>query len=110
MLMEGGADKRLRERGINGKEPEGPEGQAPRKTGGNGGKEGNGGNEGNGRERGNEGNARERKETRGNGRKREGTGEREGTEGNGRERGKGREREGTQGPGGAKIRTLKTVD
>lgn len=43
MLMEGGADKRLRERGINGKEPEGPEGQAPRKTGGNGGKEGNGG-------------------------------------------------------------------
>ena len=41
MLMEGGADKRLRERGINGKEPEGPEGQAPRKTGGNGGKEGN---------------------------------------------------------------------
>lgn len=42
MLMEGGADKRLRERGINGKEPEGPEGQAPRKTGGNGGKEGNG--------------------------------------------------------------------
>ena len=46
MLMEGGADKRLRERGINGKEPEGPEGQAPRKTGGNGGKEGNGGTEG----------------------------------------------------------------
>ena len=46
MLMEGGADKRLRKRGINGKEPEGPEGQAPRKTGGNGGKEGN---EGNGR-------------------------------------------------------------
>lgn len=43
MLMEGGADKRLRERGINGKEAEGPEGQAPRKTGGNGGKEGNGG-------------------------------------------------------------------
>ena len=43
MLMEGGADKRLRERGINRKEPEGPEGQAPRKTGGNGGKEGNGG-------------------------------------------------------------------
>lgn len=43
MLMEGGADKRLRKRGINGKEPEGPEGQAPRKTGGNGGKEGNGG-------------------------------------------------------------------
>ena len=42
MLMEGGADKRLRERGINGKEPEGLEGQAPRKTGGNGGKEGNG--------------------------------------------------------------------
>lgn len=42
MLMEGGADKRLRKRGINGKEPEGPEGQAPRKTGGNGGKEGNG--------------------------------------------------------------------
>ena len=70
MLMEGGADKRLRKRGINGKEPEGPEGQAPRKTGGNGGKEGNG---------------RERK-------------------GNGRER---RER---RGPGGAKIRTLKTVD
>ena len=29
MLMEGGADKRLRERGINGKEQEGPEGQAP---------------------------------------------------------------------------------
>ena len=46
MLMEGGADKRLRERGINGKEPEGPEGQAPRKTGGNGGKEGNGEREG----------------------------------------------------------------
>ena len=42
MLMEGGTDKRLRERGINGKEPEGPEGQAPRKTGGNGGKEGTG--------------------------------------------------------------------
>lgn len=42
MLMEGGADKRLRKRGINGKEQEGPEGQAPRKTGGNGGKEGNG--------------------------------------------------------------------
>lgn len=42
--MEGGADKRLRERGINGKEPEVSEGQAPRKTGGNGGKEGNGGN------------------------------------------------------------------
>lgn len=40
--MEGGADKRLRKRGINGKVPEGPEGQAPRKTGGNGGKEGNG--------------------------------------------------------------------
>lgn len=49
MLMEGGADKRLRKRGINGKEPEGPEGQAPRKTGGNGGKEGNGGERGNGR-------------------------------------------------------------
>ena len=44
--MEGGADKRLRKRGINGKEPEGPEGQAPRKTGGNGGKEGNGEREG----------------------------------------------------------------
>lgn len=72
MLMEGGADKRLRERGINGKEPEGPEGQAPRKTGGNGGKEGNGG-----------------------------TGENEGTGGNGGER---------RGTGGAKIRTLKTVD
>ena len=70
MLMEGGADKRLRERGINGKEPEGPEGQAPRKTGGNGGKEGNGG-------------------------------EREGTEGNRRDQ---------EEPGGAKIRTLKTVD
>lgn len=86
--MERGADKRLRKRGINGKEPEGPEGQAPRKTGGNGGKEGNG-------ER---GGARERK-------------------GNGRERGQGREREGTEGnrrdqeePGGAKIRTLKAVD
>ena len=55
MRMEGGADKRLRKRGLNGKEPEGPEGQAPRKTGGNGGKEGNGGEregtEGNGRER-----------------------------------------------------------
>ena len=50
MLIEGGADKRLRKRGINGKEPEGPEGQAPRKTGGNGGKEGNGrGTGGNGR-------------------------------------------------------------
>lgn len=61
MLMEGGADKRLRERGINGKEQEGPEGQAPRRTGGNGGKEGNGGTEG----------------------EREGTEE---TEGNGRER------------------------
>ena len=69
MLMEGGADKRLRERGINGKEPEGPEGQAPRKTGGNGGKEGNARNGGTG--------------------------------GNGGER---------RGPGGAKIRTLKTVD
>ena len=56
MLMERGADKRLRERGINGKEPEGPEGQAPRKTGGNGGKEGNGrGTEGNEGERGNGG-------------------------------------------------------
>ena len=76
MLMEGGADKRLRERGINGKEPEGPEGQAPRKTGGNGGKEGNGG------------------ETRGT----ERTG---GTGGNGGEQ---------EEPGGAKIRTLKTVD
>ena len=74
MLMEGGADKRLRERGINGKEPEGPEGQAPRKTGGNGGKEGNEGErKGNGRERGNGRNG-------GNG-------------GNGRERGQGRERE-----------------
>ena len=59
--MEGGADKRLRERGINGKEPEGPEGQAPRKTGGNGGKEGNRGTEGNRRERGNGGGARERR-------------------------------------------------
>ena len=65
MLMEGGADKRLRKRGINGKEPEGPEGQAPRKTGGNGGKEGNGreqegtGERGNGRElKGTEGNGR----------------------------------------------------
>lgn len=48
MLMEGGADKRLRKRGINGKVPEGPEGQAPRKTGGNGGKEGNGEREGTG--------------------------------------------------------------
>ena len=69
MLMEGGADKRLRERGINGKEPEGPEGQAPRKTGGNGGKEGNGWErrgtggerEGNGRERGNGGEREEPK-------------------------------------------------
>ena len=77
MLMERGADKRLRERGINGKEPEGPEGQAPRKTGGNGGKEGNEG------------------ERKGNGR------EREGTEGNRRDQ---------EEPGGAKIRTLKTVD
>ena len=76
--MEGGEDKRLRERGINGKEPEGPEGQAPRKTGGNGGKEGNGGERG-----------------------QEGTGGSEGTKGNGGER---------RGPGGAKIRTLKTVD
>ena len=75
MLMEGGADKRLRERGINGKEPEGPEGQAPRKTGGNGGKEGNG-------------------------REQEGTGERGEQEGTGERR----------GTGGAKIRTLKTVD
>ena len=62
MLMEGGEDKRLRERGINGKEPEGPEGQAPRKTGGNGGKEGNGGNggeqEGTGGNGGKEGNGR----------------------------------------------------
>lgn len=63
MLMEGGADKRLRKRGINGKEPEGPEGQAPRKTGGNGGKEGNG------------------RERRGTGGEREGTGERRGTGG-----------------------------
>ena len=69
MLMEGGADKRLRERGINGKEPEGPEGQAPRKTGGNGGKEGNGGERGNGRER-------------------RGTGGNGGTEGNGRSQNK----------------------
>lgn len=77
MLMEGGADKRLRERGINGKEPEGPEGQAPRKTGGNGGKEGNEGErKGNGRERGNGRNG-------GNG----------GNGGNGRERGNGEERE-----------------
>ena len=74
MLMERGADKRLRERGINGKEPEGPEGQAPRKTGGNGGKEGNG--------RGTEGNRGER----GGARERRGAGEREGTEGNGRKR------------------------
>lgn len=63
MLMERGADKRLRERGINGKEPEGPEGQAPRKTGGNGGKEGNG-------------------------REREGTGERGNGGGNGRSQNK----------------------
>ena len=98
MLMEGGADKRLRERGINGKEPEGPEGQAPRKTGGNGGKEGNGGTEGTG-------------ERRGTG-EREGTeGEREGTRGNGRERrGTGGTRRSQEEPGGAKIRTLKTVD
>ena len=61
MLMEGGADKRLRERGINGKEPEGPEGQAPRKTGGNGGKEGNGGAGGNGGTRGNGGEREEPK-------------------------------------------------
>ncbi len=62
MLMEGGADKRLRKRGINGKEPEG---QAPRRTGGNGGKEGNGGKGGNG-----------------------GTGENEGTERTGRSQNK----------------------
>ena len=75
MVMEGAADKRLRERGIHGKEPEGPEGQAPRKTGGNGGKEGNGrGTEGNEGERGNGG------EQEGNGgmRERRGTGERRG--------------------------------
>ena len=73
MLMEGGADKRLRERGINGKEQEGPEGQAPRRTGGNGGKEGNG--------RGTEG---EREGKEGNG----GTGENEGTERTGRSQNK----------------------
>ena len=76
MLMEGGADKRLRERGINGKEPEGPEGQAPRKTGGNGGKEGNG--------RGTEGNRGER----GGARERRGTGERRRRGGNGRSQNK----------------------
>lgn len=70
MLMEGGADKRLRERGINGKEPEGPEGQAPRKTGGNGGKEGNGRERGNGRSGGNGGTG----ERRGTGGEREGNG------------------------------------
>lgn len=80
MLMEGGADKRLRKRGINGKEPEGPEGQAPRKTGGNGGKEGNGGTEG---EREGTGG------TRGNG----GAGGNGGTGGNGGEQ---------EGPGGAR--------
>lgn len=73
MLMEGGADKRLRKRGINGKEPEGPEGQAPRRTGGNGGKEGNGSKEGNGRSGGNGG-------TRGTGGTEGTEGEREGTE------------------------------
>lgn len=85
MLMEGGADKRLRERGINGKEPEGPEGQAPRKTGGNGGKAGN---------------RRERGERKGTGGERRGRREREGNrgkEGNGGER---REREGNGSTGG----------
>ena len=79
MLMEGGADKRLRKRGINGKEPEG---QAPRRTGGDGGKEGNGGTEG----------------TEGP----EGTGEREGTEGSGGTEGTGGNggQEGTEGSGG----------
>ena len=87
MLMEGGADKRLRERGINGKEPEGPEGQAPRKTGGNGGKEGNG------RER------REREGPEGT-EGQEGTRERRGAGETGGERGNGRERRGTEGNGG----------
>ena len=77
MLMEGRADKRLRKRGINGKEPEGLEGQAPRKTGGNGGKEENGGTE----NRGETGQGRERREREGQ----EGT---RGTGGNGRSQNK----------------------